>query len=70
MDYSYAVYEYKYVEEIKDIISKNGSKNFRLFHRGVESDQIQQDTTKIPYARENCVETQIKINSKIHRFSI
>ena len=60
MDYLYTPYEYKSVIEIKDIISKNGFRNFRLFDKGVESDQIEQDTTKIPHVRENYGESQIK----------
>ena len=40
MHYLYTPYEYKSVIEIKDIISKNGFRNFRLFDKGVESDQI------------------------------
>ena len=60
MDYLYAPYEYKFLIEIKDIISKNGFRNFRLFDKGVECDQIEQDTTNIPYERENYGESQIK----------
>jgi ubiquinone/menaquinone biosynthesis C-methylase UbiE len=61
MDCLYAPYEYKSIEEVKEMLTLNGFHNFNHLTRGVAIDQIEQVTNNLPYAREKYGDSQIKI---------
>jgi ubiquinone/menaquinone biosynthesis C-methylase UbiE len=64
MDCLYAPYEYRSIEEIKSLLMRNNFTNIKQLKRGVASDQIEQVTIGIPYAKEKYGESQLKFICK------
>jgi len=60
MDCLYAPYEYKNSSEVITLLEKNGFSNIQQLVRGVSSDQIEQVSMNIPYARVKYGEAQLK----------
>tara|TARA_B100000686_G_scaffold331260_1_gene394549 strand:+ start:4485 stop:5570 length:1086 start_codon:yes stop_codon:yes gene_type:complete len=61
MDCLYAPYEYKSIEEVKNLLQVNGFNNLKQLTRGVAIDQIEQVTNNLPFAKIKYGDSQIKI---------
>ena len=61
MDCLYAPYEYKSLDEIKNMLLKNGFDNLNQLTRGVSIDQIEQISMNPPFAKEKYGDSQVKI---------
>ena len=65
MDCLYAPYEYKSSDEVIRLLEKYSFLNIKQLTRGVASDQIEQVTTKLPYANVKYGESQLKYLSTL-----
>ena len=61
MDCLFAPYEYKSLDEVKSILLDCGFENLVHLTRGVASDQIEQISNNLPFAKEKYGDSQIKI---------
>lgn len=60
LDYAYPPYEWKSHAEVVALLQKYGFSDIRQLTRGVATDQIEQVTTGLPYARVKYGEAQLK----------
>lgn len=61
MDCLYAPYEYKSLQEIESLLKSNGFVELKQLKRGVPSDQIEQVSTNLPFAKIKYGDSQVKI---------
>ncbi len=61
MDCLFAPYEYKSLDEVKSMLLNCGFENLVHLTRGVDSDQIEQVSNNLPFAKEKYGDSQIKI---------
>lgn len=61
MDCLYAPYEYKSLEEIKELLIKYNFTNLNQLTRGVPTDQIEQISNNLPFAKIKYGDGQVKI---------
>lgn len=60
LDFLYAPYEYKPAKDIEAMLEKHGFSDLKQLMRGVESDQIEQVSAGLPYAKVKYGEAQLK----------
>ena len=60
MDFLYAPYEWKSKTEVLELLAGAGYKNVRQLTRGVQTDQIEQISSGLPYAELKYGDGQLK----------